>query len=42
MIFVNDFCKYVTSMFTLANLKLVLEVGMQCLLQALEYVFLAP
>ena len=29
-------------MFTSANLQLVLEVGMQCVLQALEYVFLAP
>ena len=28
-------------MFTSANLQLVLEVGMQCVLQALEYVFLA-
>ena len=31
-----------TSIFTIANLQLVLEVGIQCVLQALEYVFLAP
>ena len=28
-------------MLTLANLSMMLEFGMQCVLQALEYVFLA-
>ena len=39
----NGFCDDIhTSMFSLANLSLVPEFDMQCVLQALEYVFLAP